>query len=239
MEPPPQSEYTDLRAQLAQSATFLSRMKKADAKAMRLFLINDLYPMVAKIMEATEWYVMDLHTRVSNLEEGEDTETGIDEESAGKIIEFVGRSVQVFGALMTWAKDNSVAIPEEVVTEIQLLVTSAPGLMMMVQDMTAEEDEDEDEYEEENGAEPEGLVEPSIVPGPQPVEEPAPEAPAAEAAPAEPEPPAAEPPAEPEPVEEPPAAPEPPAEAAPPVDAAPAEPVELTPPAETPEGGES
>jgi hypothetical protein len=182
----PQSEYTELKSQVAMSKAMLLRMKKADAKSMRLFMANDLYPLLEKILENTEWYVMDLHTRLSDMESGLSSGEGIDEESAGKLVEFIGRTVQALGMTMNWAKENNVLLPDEVVTEMQLLVTSAPGLMLMVQELVSEEgdedeeDDEDEEYEDEGDEELEGLVEPGTPVEEEPAEEAPAETPAAE-----------------------------------------------------------
>jgi hypothetical protein len=161
-EPPPQSEYTEIKAELASSMAMLSRMTKLSPQSLRSFLVNDFYPLLGRVVETTEWYVMDLHSRVLGVEEEEEA-GGIDEESAGRLIEFVGRTVQLLGFIMKWAKDGNITLPDPIVTETQQLIVSAPGLMAMIQDLVVEEEDEDEEYdedEEEDEEEDDGMIEP-------------------------------------------------------------------------------
>lgn len=191
LEPP--SEYTELKGEILSSAQMFAKMTKLSPQAVRMFLVNDLYPLLVRVMDTTEWYVMDLNTRLLEVEENAEAGSGLTEDQGQNLIEFIGRSVNLFSLLMQWAKQSSILIPDELVSEMQVLVVQAPGLMANVQDAVAEEEEeyDEEEDEDESVVSDEDMVEPGTAAEPAVAAEPEaavePETPAEPVGAAEPE----------------------------------------------------
>jgi hypothetical protein len=225
----PASEFQVLNSHLEEAAERLARSTHLNPQSLRDWLVNDLCPIFGDMMKASEWYVLDLNMRAAELEDQESADS-LTPELGAQIIEFIGRTVQFFGAIAPMLQAQNPALLEE----LQLLVAVAPGLLSNVQDaIVLEEAEDEDEEYDEDEEGEEGEEDEEEGEEEAADEEAADEAPAAPAAeppaveaPASPEPPAEEPPAEQNPApeapsEEPPASPEPPAEEGP-ADEAPA-----------------
>jgi hypothetical protein len=195
-----QTNFVEIIEALTMGKGQLSQLKQANnGQVLRQFMLNDLYPILLEMANLCNWYIGNLHDRVSDLEEEQGPGEGISPEFAAELMEFIGISLQVFGELIPMIQTRP-----DMLHKVQLLVAQAPGLMARIQDATMTEEEEEEEEEEEKEV-PE-VVEPtsqkSASPQTPAAAEPTaePEQPTEEAAPtpAEPEQPAAPTPAEPE-----------------------------------------
>jgi hypothetical protein len=184
---PPRTEFAGIHEALSMGLETLRRMPQANPQRIKLFLINDLYPILIDMAQMADWYTGNLHDRVSTVEEEVEGNIGegISPELAEQLIEFIGHSLQVFGVVVNVAKDN-----QNLIHTVQLLVAKAPGLINRIQEITITDEEDEEEEEED---EPE-VIEPaadelpeesSATEKPQVEAESTPEAAAAESTPEE------------------------------------------------------
>lgn len=203
-EPFEPSDYTQLKGDVLASAQVLAKMTKLSPQSIRGFLVNDLYPMLVRVMDVTETYVMDLHGRLLEIEEGGVEGGGLSEESAQRLMEFLGRTSNLFQFLIQWASQNNIPLPGEMLDEMQQLTVQLPGLFVIVQEAmeSQEEYEDDEESEEEGDVDEDDMIEPvsaapdgtevpidapTDVTGPAPAEaDPAPVPPVEEAKPEEP-----------------------------------------------------
>jgi hypothetical protein len=208
----PASEFQVLTSHLEEATERLARSTHLSPQSLRDWLVNDLVPIFSDVMKASEWYVIDLHENVLELQDSVGEEEGaadsLSPEFGAQIVEFIGRSVQLLGGVAPILQGKHPKMLEE----LQLLVAVAPGLLSNVQeaisiddeDLEDEDDEDEEDYEDEGEEEEEEVadVEEEVVDAAPAAVEPVEAAPAEpEAAPAEPEAAPAEPeaaPAEPE-----------------------------------------
>ena len=149
----PATEFEVLNSHLEEASERLARSTHLSPQSLRDWLVNDLCPIFGDVMKAAEWYVLDLAMRSTALEENaeQESEDSLTPEFGAQIIEFIGRSVQLFGAIAPMLQAQNPQLLEE----LQLLVAVAPGLLSNVQDaIVLEEDEEEDEeYEDEEGDE--------------------------------------------------------------------------------------
>jgi len=146
-EEPPGTEYQNLIQELQMSKEMLARLPGGNPARLRDFLVNDLYGFLERMLSISDWYTGDLHQRVTVIEDevGGGPGGGLDPEFATELIEFIGGSVKIFGAV--------ISIPpvqgnKALMHAIQILIAQAPGLMSRIQDMTITDEDEEDEDEE-------------------------------------------------------------------------------------------
>jgi hypothetical protein len=187
----PASEFQVLTSHLEEATERLARSTHLSPQSLRDWLVNDLVPIFSDVMKASEWYVIDLHENVLELQDSVGEEEGaadsLSPEFGAQIVEFIGRSVQLLGGVAPILQGKHPKMLEE----LQLLVAVAPGLLSNVQeaisiddeDLEDEDDEDEEDYEDEGEEEEEEVadVEEEVVDAAPAAVEPV------EAAPAEPE----------------------------------------------------
>jgi hypothetical protein len=154
----PNTEFLGISEALQMGMQTLKQMPQANPARLKMFLINDLYPILVDFAQMANWYTGDLHERVSNIEdevEGTGGE-GISPEFAEQLIEFIGQSLQLFGLLVNLTKGNP-----EVAHSVQMMIARAPGLIARIQEITlSEEEEEEDEEEDEEDVETPEVLEP-------------------------------------------------------------------------------
>lgn len=158
---PPRTEFANTVDNLEAAMENLKRMPNLNPQTVRMHLLNDLYPILIDFANASNWYVGDLHQRVTDVEEevGGGEGEGLTPEFAAQLIEFIGVSLQLFGVLVNICKNDP-----EVISKVQILISQAPGIISKIQDITlVEEDEDEDDDEDDDENEPE-VVEPRARP---------------------------------------------------------------------------
>lgn len=160
---PPRTEFANTVDNLEAAMENLKRMPNLNPQTVRMHLLNDLYPILIDFANASNWYVGDLHQRVTDVEEevGGGEGEGLTPEFAAQLIEFIGVSLQLFGVLVNICKNDP-----EVIGKVQILISQAPGIISKIQDITlVEEDEDEDEDEDDDDEENEPeVVEPRARP---------------------------------------------------------------------------
>jgi hypothetical protein len=152
----PATEFQVLNSHLEEAGERLARSTHLSPQSLRDWLVNDLCPIFGDMMKTAEWYVLDLNMRASELEENADRESedSLTPELGAQIIEFIGRTVQLFGAIAPMLQAQNPQLLEE----LQLLVAVAPGLLSNVQDaivLEEYEDEDDEEEDEDEGDEEE------------------------------------------------------------------------------------
>jgi hypothetical protein len=148
---PPRTEFANTVEALEAAMENLKRMPNLNPQTLRMHLLNDLYPILVDFANSSNWYVGDLHQRVTEVEEevGGESGEGLTPEFAAQLIEFIGVSLQLFGVLVNICKNDP-----EVIGKVQLLIAQAPGIISKIQDITlVEEEEDEEEDEEDEEAE--------------------------------------------------------------------------------------
>jgi len=179
-----QTNFVEIIDALMMGKGQLANLKQANnSQVLRQFLLNDLYPILLEMASHCNWYIGNLHDRVTYLEEEQGQGDGISPEFAAELMEFIGVTLQIFGELIPIIQTRP-----DMLHRVQILVAQAPSLMARIQDATMTDDEEEEEEEEEEEQEVPEVVEP------------------ASQKPAEvsqtPEPPAVEPQSEPKPPEE-------------------------------------
>ena len=147
VQDPGRTEFANIAENIDAMSESLKRMKDLNPQSLRMFLLNDLFPLLKDWADTCNWYTGDLHARVSEVEEevGGEAGEGLDPEFAGQLIEFIGVSLQLFGVLVNVCK-NDLAV----LGKVQLLIAQAPGLIAKIQEITLEEQEDEDEDDEDD-----------------------------------------------------------------------------------------
>ena len=189
-----QTSFIEIVEALTMGQGQLSRLKQANSpQVLRQFLLNDLYPILIEMGNLCNWYVGNLHDRVSDLEEDQGMGEGISPEFANDLMQYIGVSLQVFGELIPLIQTNP-----EMLHKVQLLVAQAPGLMSRIQDATMVEDDDDDDddieedvpevieptsQQEEKSASPEVDTSAPAQPAPEPEASPNVTAPASEESP--------------------------------------------------------
>jgi hypothetical protein len=162
----PASEFQVLTSHLEEATERLARSTHLSPQSLRDWLVNDLVPIFSDVMKASEWYVIDLHENVLELQDSVGEEEGaadsLSPEFGAQIVEFIGRSVQLLGGVAPILQGKHPKMLEE----LQLLVAVAPGLLSNVQeaisiddeDLEDEDDEDEEDYEDEGEEEEEEVA---------------------------------------------------------------------------------
>ncbi len=170
VQDPGRTEFANIAENIDAMSEGLKRMKELNPQSLRMFLLNDLFPLLRDWADTCNWYTGDLHARVSEVEEevGEEAGEGLDPEFAGQLIEFIGVSLQLFGVLVNICKNDP-----EVIGKVQLLIAQAPGIIAKIREITLEEEDEEEEEEDEEDEEEAEVLEPKgkqSVPAPAPAE---------------------------------------------------------------------
>ena len=154
-----------IRDRLLQSLGDSSKI--VDGKSNLRTLAFDIIPVISEFFRVQEWYIYDLHSRLTLLENNADeNEVDIVSETIGpdlaiQLIEFIGQAVQIFGIVIN---NDQMKKNLDLVAQITQLTLQAGPLINYVQEITGEElsaDEDEDNSPEAPVLEPAGQSEQS------------------------------------------------------------------------------
>jgi hypothetical protein len=166
----------------------LSKLTHLNPSVILNILLNDLYPLLAGILKSSEYYVMDLNSRLQTVEETvgvEEATEALSPEFAEELNSFIIKSLQVFGKATEWANEKK---DSNFLYVLQELIVQAPVLISHIQDIASEEEEEDEELEEapvEELEEDDETIPEVLEPKPQP--EPQPQPQVEETKPSEPE----------------------------------------------------
>jgi hypothetical protein len=172
-EPDPGMLLGDVVATLDQLRMTFLNMTHTNPIAIKALLANDLLPVLSDGFKSLEWYIMDLNERLVQVEGDEEEESaegeveddeegsieiGIDPELGGEIIDYIGKTMWVYGHILDMVmKSNN----PELIAAMQSVVSLAPSLMQRIKDIIIEDFEVEGEEEpEDEDAEPPEVIEP-------------------------------------------------------------------------------